>query len=46
MASHNSSEVRFAAYVAALVDVIGHADRGGLVTRVGRLFGRLKGALQ
>ena len=27
MASHDSSEVRFAAYVAALVDVIGHADR-------------------
>src|SRR3982751_2784765 len=27
MASHESSEVRFAAYVAALVDVIGHADR-------------------
>src|SRR4029450_4777773 len=27
MASHDSSDVRFAAYVAALVDVIGHADR-------------------
>src|SRR3954454_25068880 len=27
MASHDSSEVRFAAYVAALVGVIGHADR-------------------
>ena len=27
MASHDSSEARFAAYVAALVDVIGHADR-------------------
>src|SRR3982751_4263828 len=27
MASHDSSEVRFAAYVAALVEVIGHADR-------------------
>jgi len=27
MASHDSSEVRFADYVAALVDVIGHADR-------------------
>src|SRR3954451_1545158 len=27
MASHESSDVRFAAYVAALVDVIGHADR-------------------
>src|SRR5215203_3329306 len=27
MASHDSSEVRFAAYVAALVDVIGHAAR-------------------
>jgi SRSO17 transposase len=27
MASHDSSEVRFAAYLAALVDVIGHADR-------------------
>src|SRR3954467_8916437 len=27
MASHESSGVRFAAYVAALVDVIGHADR-------------------
>src|SRR5689334_25012192 len=27
MASHPSSEVRFADYVAALVDVIGHADR-------------------
>ena len=27
MASHDSSEVRFAAYVAALVDIIGHADR-------------------
>src|SRR3954462_8467178 len=27
MASHESSEVRFAAYVAALVDVIGPADR-------------------
>src|SRR4051794_24078667 len=27
MASYDSSEVRFAAYVAALVDVIGHADR-------------------
>ena len=26
-ASHDSREVRFAAYVAALVDVIGHADR-------------------
>src|SRR3954451_21709663 len=27
MASHDSSEVRFADYVAALVGVIGHADR-------------------
>src|SRR5215203_3550099 len=27
MASHDSREARFAAYVAALVDVIGHADR-------------------
>src|SRR6188474_2080730 len=27
MASHDSSDVRFAAYVAALVEVIGHADR-------------------
>src|SRR3954469_23180895 len=27
MASHDSSEVRFAAYVTALVGVIGHADR-------------------
>src|SRR5215212_3947063 len=27
MASHDSSEVRFAAYIAALVGVIGHADR-------------------
>src|SRR5215210_6215658 len=27
MASHDSSDVRFAAYVAALVGVIGHADR-------------------
>src|SRR3954469_263374 len=27
MASHDSSEVRFAAYVTALVEVIGHADR-------------------
>src|SRR5215211_5304314 len=27
MASHDSSEVRFAAYVAALVGGIGHADR-------------------
>src|SRR5215207_6080445 len=27
MASHDGSEARFAAYVAALVDVIGHADR-------------------
>ena len=27
MTSHDSSEVRFAAYVTALVDVIGHADR-------------------
>src|SRR6187200_3749433 len=27
MASPDSSDVRFAAYVAALVDVIGHADR-------------------
>src|SRR3954454_17518794 len=27
MASHESSEVRFAAYVTALVGVIGHADR-------------------
>jgi hypothetical protein len=27
MTSHDSSEVRFAAYVAALVEVIGHADR-------------------
>src|SRR5215210_4421645 len=27
MASHDSSEARFAAYVAALVEVIGHADR-------------------
>ena len=27
MASHDSSDVRFAAYGAALVDVIGHADR-------------------
>src|SRR3954453_15434930 len=27
MASHESSDVRFAAYGAALVDVIGHADR-------------------
>src|SRR5215210_4734910 len=27
MASYDSSEVRFAAYVAALVGVIGHADR-------------------
>src|SRR3954462_6067562 len=27
MASHDSSEVRFAAYVTALVDVLGHADR-------------------
>src|SRR5688500_20219429 len=27
MTSHDSSEVRFAAYVAALVGVIGHADR-------------------
>src|SRR5881409_959828 len=27
MASHDSSDVRFAPYVAALVDVIGHADR-------------------
>src|SRR3954462_15869380 len=29
MASHDSSEVRFADYVAALVEVIGHADRAG-----------------
>src|SRR3982751_2118000 len=27
MASHDSSEVRFADYVVALVDVVGHADR-------------------
>src|SRR5215212_860717 len=27
MASHDSSELRFAAYIAALVGVIGHADR-------------------
>src|SRR4051794_4427420 len=27
MASHDSSEVRFAVYVAALTGVIGHADR-------------------
>ena len=27
MASHDSSEARFAAYVAALVQVLGHADR-------------------
>ena len=27
MASHDSSEVRFAAYIAALVGVIGYADR-------------------
>src|SRR3954452_12630929 len=47
MAFHDSSEVRFADYVAALVEVIGHADRAtplrdyctGLLMPAGRKSG-------